>query len=212
MSSPGTPIVFWGPTQWPPIRPRPRSIASSTVRRTTRTCFFGALLLRGVTGERTRVTVDELAPATEASRGLMTSLTDLEHALSQVHERVRGYARAGPARRRDSRPDDLPDGRFGHRLCVFLEVRGKGVLLRAAPIDVSHIVRDVLIQRNQGTVLTSATLTVDGSFDYLRGRLGLADAFEVRLPSELTSPRRRSLLTQTHARPEARLVYDLGRR
>jgi ATP-dependent DNA helicase DinG len=34
------------------------------------------------------------------------------------------------------------------------------------------------------TVLTSATLTVDGSFDYIRGRLGVPPADQVRLASE----------------------------
>jgi ATP-dependent DNA helicase DinG len=34
------------------------------------------------------------------------------------------------------------------------------------------------------TVLTSATLAVDGSFDYIRGRLGIRRATERRLPSE----------------------------
>ena len=34
------------------------------------------------------------------------------------------------------------------------------------------------------TVLTSATLTVDGRFDYIRDRLGIGTADEVRLPSE----------------------------
>ena len=33
-------------------------------------------------------------------------------------------------------------------------------------------------------MLTSATLTVDGRFDYVRTRLGLDDAAEVRVPSE----------------------------
>ena len=36
----------------------------------------------------------------------------------------------------------------------------------------------------QGTVLTSATLTVDGTFEYLKGRLGLDHADALRLPSE----------------------------
>jgi ATP-dependent DNA helicase DinG len=36
----------------------------------------------------------------------------------------------------------------------------------------------------RGTVLTSATLAVDGGFDYLRQRLGIAGAEELRLPSE----------------------------
>jgi ATP-dependent DNA helicase DinG len=66
----------------------------------------------------------------------------------------------------------------------YLEVRGRGTFLRASPIDVSSIVRDMLLDRMRGTVLTSATLTVDGSFDYVRGRLGIGRAQEVRLPSE----------------------------
>ncbi len=36
----------------------------------------------------------------------------------------------------------------------------------------------------RSTVLTSATLTVDGRFDYVRARLGIANAAELRLPSE----------------------------
>ena len=51
--------------------------------------------------------------------------------------------------------------------------RGRGLFLRASPIDVSTIVRERLLDRMRATVLTSATLAVDGSFDYVRGRLGL---------------------------------------
>jgi ATP-dependent DNA helicase DinG len=66
----------------------------------------------------------------------------------------------------------------------YLEVRGRGVFLRASPIDVSAIVRELLIDRMTATVLTSATLTVDGSFEYVRGRLGIRRARELRLASE----------------------------
>ena len=66
----------------------------------------------------------------------------------------------------------------------FVEFRGKGTFLRAAPIDVSAIVRDKLLDRMQTSVLTSATLTVDGRFDYIRERLGLRGADELQLPSE----------------------------
>jgi ATP-dependent DNA helicase DinG len=66
----------------------------------------------------------------------------------------------------------------------FLEARGRGVFLRAAPIDVSAIVRALLLDRLRATVLTSATLAVDGSFEYLRSRLGITDAAELRVPSE----------------------------
>src|SRR6185503_12135084 len=40
------------------------------------------------------------------------------------------------------------------------------------------------LDKMHATVLTSATLTVDGGFDYIRGRLGASNATETRLPSE----------------------------
>jgi ATP-dependent DNA helicase DinG len=66
----------------------------------------------------------------------------------------------------------------------FVEFRGRGTFLRASPIDVSTIVRDLLLDRMHTTVLTSATLTVDGGFHYIRARLGIGQAAEVRLASE----------------------------
>jgi len=66
----------------------------------------------------------------------------------------------------------------------FVEFRGRGVFLRASPIDVSAIVRELLLDKMRTTVLTSATLTVDGGFGYIRDRLGIRSAAEIRLPSE----------------------------
>jgi ATP-dependent DNA helicase DinG len=66
----------------------------------------------------------------------------------------------------------------------FVEIRGKGVFLRASPIDVSAVMRDLVLDRMRTTVLTSATLTVGGTFDYIRSRLGVTGADQVRLPSE----------------------------
>jgi ATP-dependent DNA helicase DinG len=66
----------------------------------------------------------------------------------------------------------------------YLEARGRGTFLRAAPIDVSDIVRELLLDRMTATVLTSATLAVDNSFGYVKGRLGIGRAEEVRLASE----------------------------
>jgi ATP-dependent DNA helicase DinG len=66
----------------------------------------------------------------------------------------------------------------------FVEMRGRGVFLRAAPIDVSAIVREHMLERMRTTVLTSATLAVAGSFDYVRTRLGIDEADELRVPSE----------------------------
>ena len=58
------------------------------------------------------------------------------------------------------------------------------VFIRAAPIDVADLVRDAVVGDRHATVLTSATLTVEGTFDYVTGRLGLSDAGTLRLPSE----------------------------
>jgi ATP-dependent DNA helicase DinG len=66
----------------------------------------------------------------------------------------------------------------------YVETRGRGIFLRASPIDVSRIVRDVLFERMRAIVLTSATLAVDGSFEYVRTRLGIRQASEVRVASE----------------------------
>ena len=74
----------------------------------------------------------------------------------------------------------------------FVEFRGRGIFLRAAPIDVSAIVRELLVDRMRTTVLTSATLTVDGTFDYIRDRLGIGTANEIRLSRSSTIARRRS--------------------
>ncbi|OFW13565.1 MAG: hypothetical protein A3H29_11500 [Acidobacteria bacterium RIFCSPLOWO2_02_FULL_67_21] len=66
----------------------------------------------------------------------------------------------------------------------FIETRGRGIHLRASPIDVSRIVREALFDQMRSTVLTSATLAVDGSFDYVKGRLGIRTAEELRVASE----------------------------
>ena len=66
----------------------------------------------------------------------------------------------------------------------YVETRGRGVFLRASPIDVARIVQEALFDRMRATVLTSATLAVDGSFDYVKGRLGIRNAEELRVASE----------------------------
>ena len=66
----------------------------------------------------------------------------------------------------------------------FVETRGAGTFLRALPIEVSGIVRELVLDRARTTVLTSATLTIAGAFDYVRSRLGVAEAREAILASE----------------------------
>jgi ATP-dependent DNA helicase DinG len=57
------------------------------------------------------------------------------------------------------------------------------VFLQATPIDVSGILRQVLFERFDTIVLTSATLAVGGGYEYLRRRLGLDNARELVVAS-----------------------------
>ena len=141
--------------------------------------------------DRVRATTESLAQAGDAAVHLTSTLDFVQAALaligsaqgpeSDAAEQIAALVRrSGEIRdelRRLMRADDA-------EYAYFVEFRGRGIFLRASPIDVSAIIREVLLDRMDTTVLTSATLTVDGTFEYVRARLGIARADEVRLPSE----------------------------
>jgi ATP-dependent DNA helicase DinG len=147
------------------------------------------------TDERIRVTEASIAPAREAAAYLAGALDLAEATLAllakpQTDAEKSAEDAASLSRRAGEIRDEL---RFLLRAddqayVYFVELRGKGIFLRAAPIDVSAIMRELLFDRMRATVLTSATLSVDDRFDYIRERLGLgrgAGAIdEIRLASE----------------------------
>ncbi len=55
----------------------------------------------------------------------------------------------------------------------WIEKRGRGMFLRASPIDVSSLLQEKLFDKTETVVLTSATLSTNGRFDFIRERLGL---------------------------------------
>ena len=55
----------------------------------------------------------------------------------------------------------------------WLERRGRGVFLQASPVDVSDLLNKKLFDKVETCVLTSATLSSNGSFNFIRDRLGL---------------------------------------
>jgi len=57
----------------------------------------------------------------------------------------------------------------------WVERRGRGVFLRAAPIDIGGELRRRLYPSVDPLVFTSANLTVAGRFDYFSGRIGLSE-------------------------------------
>ena len=65
----------------------------------------------------------------------------------------------------------------------WYERRGRGVFLQATPIDVSGLLSERLFENVNTAILTSATLTTGGSFDFIRKRLGIKQADEVIVDS-----------------------------
>src|SRR5262249_44716749 len=65
------------------------------------------------------------------------------------------------------------------KFVYWLERRGRGVFLRASPIDVSGLLQDKLFEKVPTVVLTSATLSSAGNFNFIRERLGLDDSEEM---------------------------------
>lgn len=55
----------------------------------------------------------------------------------------------------------------------WLERRGRGIFLQASPVDVSTLLQEKLFDRVDSCILTSATLSANGSFNFIRDRLGL---------------------------------------
>ena len=66
-----------------------------------------------------------------------------------------------------------PDSDEIRRSVRWGEIRGGQVFLRAAPVDVSPILREKVLSQVPAAIFTSATLTTAGRFHYVRDRLGL---------------------------------------
>jgi ATP-dependent DNA helicase DinG len=123
-----------------------------------------------------------LTGALEAAQATVT----LARQAAQAPDPALDAAAETAARRAGELYDDLRQLLRGDDpdLVYSLEIRGRGVFLRASPVDVSRLVREAVFDRFRTLVLTSATLAVDGSFDYVKGRLGVREADELRVPSE----------------------------
>jgi ATP-dependent DNA helicase DinG len=142
------------------------------------------LMLRTGGEDRMRLTPAFLQQIAEEGRDLVAALETLQAGVALTKEAPEDLLaigrRAGEMREELGRLLRADDPAF----VFFLEARGRGIFLRAAPIDVSQVIRELLLERMHATVLTSATLAVDGTFDYVRSRLGVRRALELQLPSE----------------------------
>ncbi len=89
------------------------------------------------------------------------------------------------------------------KFVYWLERRGRGVFLRASPIDVSCLLEDKLFSQIETVVLTSATLSSAGNFTFIRERLGLDKAKDLIAESSFDY-QRQALLYLPPKMPEPR--------
>ena len=135
-------------------------------------------------------TVREGSEADETSALPANALTDAYHALDNALNRLEttlDVLQDAPAdaenilRRARQLRFDLnfiikgDDKKFVY----WIERRGRGTFLRASPIDVSGLLQDKLFEKVPTVILTSATLSSAGNFNFIRERLGLEQAQEM---------------------------------
>jgi ATP-dependent DNA helicase DinG len=137
--------------------------------------------------DRTVITAGMASHLYEAARGLDEALGRFIRAVASPPigcevppDLALARSRAETLRRDTALLTSADDERYVY----FVEQRGRAVQLRAAPIEPSEIIRDAVIGDRHATVLTSATLSVEGSFGYALGRLGLPEAATLSVPSE----------------------------
>ena len=177
--------------------------------------FFGALQTarhaRGGFEERLRIGPGWFGDVLDDGLGLIAALNGLDDAMrkragtdeagAQVNEDAATMARRA-AELRDHLTFLLEAA--NPSFVYFLETRNRGVFLRAAPIDVSHIINEMLFNRMRATIMTSATLTVEGSFDYVKGRLGVPMPTACACSRNSISASRRSSTCRSRCRRRSR--------
>ncbi len=115
----------------------------------------------------------EATPLGEAYLALDTALERLETAVD-VHAEDLTEAESLLKRVRQTRFDlDFVCTQAEKNYVYWLEKRGRGMFLRASPIDVSALLQEKLFEKTETVILTSATLSANGKFDFIKNRLGL---------------------------------------
>jgi ATP-dependent DNA helicase DinG len=133
--------------------------------------------------EQNRETYDALASALKSLETELSALTN------RPEELTRMARRSFDLRQELSFLFESNEKNFVY----WYDRRHKGVFLTATPIDVSQILREKLFEQFDTVILTSATLTVGGRFDYIRQRLGVDHAKERTLPPEFDFPKQAML-------------------
>src|SRR6266436_3651768 len=129
----------------------------------------------------------------------------------RIRERSRGFFELFPPRDgrfsflRSEREAFLEQNREAYDALVssLKSMETEFAALTAKPIDVSQILRERLFEKFDTVILTSATLTVGGRFDFIRQRLGIDHAKDRALPPEFDFPKQ-ALLYLPRRMPDVR--------
>ncbi len=154
---------------------------------------------------------------------LIGALADIRQTFEQLDDAAGEWGNM--ARRSGELESELQVFKAGHpdNYVSWMDRRGGGVFLEACPIDVAPVLESNLFERVPTCVLTSATLTVGGSTDYIRGRLGLRTAESEALSTEFDFGQQAALYVPHHlpdyrnptfperAADEIRKILDVSR-
>ncbi|HKX84170.1 MAG TPA: ATP-dependent DNA helicase, partial [Pyrinomonadaceae bacterium] len=133
-------------------------------------------LMREAFSYRTTEGDEQPTPLMETYEALDASLKTLE-TLVDAHGDGVPEAESLVRRIRQTRFDlDFIVTQAERNYVYWLEKRGRGMFLRASPVDVSELLREKLFDKVETCILTSATLSSNSSFNFVRERLGLDTA------------------------------------
>ena len=143
----------------------------------------------------------------EESQELYNQVSSLYRRLGELREKINGFV---------FEPQS--------NIIYWVEVRpdGRVPTLHAAPLHIGPLMERFLWHEKAAVILTSATLTAAGEFDYLRERLQAVDAYEIALgspfdyenaallylPNDIPEPKQRSI----YQRAVNQSILDLCRR
>lgn len=133
-------------------------------------------LVQGSFAQKNKSGEIEATPLGEAYFALDNALERLETTLDNLKKDDSSEIESVTRRVRQARFDlDFVCTQAEKNYVYWLERRGKGMFLRASPIDVSSLLQDKLFDKVETVVMTSATLSSSGKFDFIKNRLGMED-------------------------------------
>lgn len=94
---------------------------------------------------------------------------------------------------------------FDKNYVYWLERRGKGMFLRGSPIDISSLLQEKLYDKVETVVMTSATISSNGKFDFIIDRLGMdADKTDTLVAPSAFNYEEQAMLYIPKAMPDPR--------